>query len=340
MGTISVSLPSDGSTADVSDYNTPINSIVNEINGNLNQSNIAANGVGTAQIADAAVTDTKLAARPSEYLSDFIYSGGVVAQSAGLVGTFSNIVYYIGGVRYTATSVANKTYTASKDTYVDIGSDGTVDYNEVTNGAAAPSLSANHIRVAKVVTSGAAITSVSQYGRENSVQTYPTNPISGHFYKEIARTTLTTAGNTITVSSIPTRKYLMVVYQVVGSGGATGNVSLRLNNDSGANYARRSSVDGAADGTIGSTTAITNASGPSSGTSAAAVIYLTNVLSQEKLAYGHSVVVATAGAASVPTRNELTGKWTNTTSVINRIDLAAPSNNFAAGSEVVVLGSD
>lgn len=41
MGVISVSLPSDGTTADVSDYNTPITTIVNAINGNLDSSNIS-----------------------------------------------------------------------------------------------------------------------------------------------------------------------------------------------------------------------------------------------------------------------------------------------------------
>lgn len=41
MGTISVSLPSDGTTADVSDYNTPINTIVTAINGNLDNANIS-----------------------------------------------------------------------------------------------------------------------------------------------------------------------------------------------------------------------------------------------------------------------------------------------------------
>lgn len=41
MGIISVSLPTDGSTADVSDYNTPITTIVGAINGNLDSNNIA-----------------------------------------------------------------------------------------------------------------------------------------------------------------------------------------------------------------------------------------------------------------------------------------------------------
>lgn len=99
---------------------------------------------------------------------DFVYSGGAVAQSSGLIGTFSNIVYYISGGRYAATSIANKTYTASKDTYVDIGTDGVVDYTEVANNAASPALAASHLRVAIVVTNGSAITVVNQGGIGNA----------------------------------------------------------------------------------------------------------------------------------------------------------------------------
>jgi hypothetical protein len=103
---------------------------------------------------------------------DHIASGGVVAISSGLIGTFSNIVFYLNGVRYSGTSIANKTYTASKDTYVDItGASGgavTVLYTEVANNAASPALTTNYIRVAIVTTSGAAITNVNQ-GQESQV---------------------------------------------------------------------------------------------------------------------------------------------------------------------------
>lgn len=99
-------------------------------------------------------------------LANCIVSGGTIAQSAGLIGTFSNIVFYLGGRRYSGSSIANKTYTASKDTYVDItgGSDGSVSvtYTEVANNAASPSLAANYLRVGIVTTSGAAITNVNQ----------------------------------------------------------------------------------------------------------------------------------------------------------------------------------
>ena len=71
MGTISLTLPSDGTTIDAADVNTPFNTISTVINGNIDDDNIkaAANiagsklanlAVGTAQIAASAVTSAKV----------------------------------------------------------------------------------------------------------------------------------------------------------------------------------------------------------------------------------------------------------------------------------------
>lgn len=62
MGNISVSLPTDGTTADTADYNTPITTIVNEINGNLDNSNLAAAAaIAGSKLADSGITAEKLA---------------------------------------------------------------------------------------------------------------------------------------------------------------------------------------------------------------------------------------------------------------------------------------
>lgn len=50
MGTISVTGPSDGDTIDASDVNTPFNTIVNVINGNIDSNNISAGGVTPANL--------------------------------------------------------------------------------------------------------------------------------------------------------------------------------------------------------------------------------------------------------------------------------------------------
>lgn len=49
MGTVSVSLPSDGQTIDAADYNTPINTIVTEINGSLDTDNWAGGTITASQ---------------------------------------------------------------------------------------------------------------------------------------------------------------------------------------------------------------------------------------------------------------------------------------------------
>lgn len=62
MATISVSLPSDGETADAADYNTPITTIVSEFNGNIDNANIkSAAGIATSKIAtDGGLTRASL----------------------------------------------------------------------------------------------------------------------------------------------------------------------------------------------------------------------------------------------------------------------------------------
>jgi len=61
MANISVSLPSDGETIDAADYNTPITTIVSEINGNLDNSNIASGAaIAGSKLANTSVTDSKI----------------------------------------------------------------------------------------------------------------------------------------------------------------------------------------------------------------------------------------------------------------------------------------
>lgn len=62
MATISVTLPTDGTTADVADVNTPITTIVNEINGNLDNANIkSAAAISGSKLADNSIDITSKA---------------------------------------------------------------------------------------------------------------------------------------------------------------------------------------------------------------------------------------------------------------------------------------
>ena len=157
-------------------------------------------------------------------------------------------------------------------------------------------------------------------------------------WKEVGRTTLGSAGDTISVSSLPTKRYYMILQNPLASGANT--TWNRLNNDSGSNYARRISNNGGADGTSVSATEMRiDAWGGS--TDKFFVTYLANKSDKEKLMIGQMVDGYTSGAGTAPQRSEYGFKWANTSSDFSRIDaLNQGGGDFASGSEVVVLGYD
>jgi len=108
---------------------------------------------------------------------NFIVSGLTAPTSGSLATTITAGVAYYGGTRYAVATDGGHTYTASQDTYVDVNpATGAFTYNGVANGGTPPALTANSLRIAKVVTSGAAVTGVTQGGFDsNGVIIYPTN---------------------------------------------------------------------------------------------------------------------------------------------------------------------
>lgn len=104
--------------------------------------------------------------------ADFIQTGGTWTVTTGLSAAMTALVGYQAGFRGTVSAIAARAYTLSKDTYVDVLRNSTTNafsivYTEVANGAAAPALAANSIRLAKVVTSGVAVTSIVQVGSDS-----------------------------------------------------------------------------------------------------------------------------------------------------------------------------
>lgn len=163
---ISVSLPSDGETANVADYNTPITTIVNAINGNLDNSNIIAGAaIDASKIASSSITNTQMATSVSpvtrwdEGAFDYVASGCVWSgdsYGSTLAASMTSGVVYIDGKRLTVAAVTARAFTASKDTYVDLrdNGDGTasIQYNEVVNNAASQALTSGDMRIAIIVT--------------------------------------------------------------------------------------------------------------------------------------------------------------------------------------------
>lgn len=166
---------------------------------------------------------------------------------------------------------------------------------------------------------------------------------AGVWWEEIARTTLGVAGDTITVSSIPARKYLMILYYLNATGG-TLNTTLRFNNDSGTNYAHYSAVSQGVGGSNVSQTSAPIESGDtdSGGNSGGTIQVFTNYAAEEKLYKINNISTDAAGGATAPAVHELMGKWANTTDQINRVDIinSSGTGDFAIGSEVIVLGHD
>lgn len=109
---------------------------------------------------------------------DFIVSGGVwTADSVGVNknASMTAMSIVINGRRIPISSVTARTFTASKDTYIDVldnaDGTGTLVYTEVTNNAASPALASNSVRVGIIITGATTIAttaSVNQ-GQEDRV---------------------------------------------------------------------------------------------------------------------------------------------------------------------------
>ena len=138
---------------------------------NVINGNVAGGGVnilpGSITSIDMA-TSISPVTRWNEAFNDFTVSGMLPVTDSDLTSDISAGVSYVNGLRIENTAQSH-TYTASKDTYVYICETGSYDFNEVANGASAPSTDANCLLLAKAVTSGTQITSVSDL-RTTSIQ--------------------------------------------------------------------------------------------------------------------------------------------------------------------------
>lgn len=118
----------------------------------------------------------------TELFFDYIASGCVWsgdAYASTRNASMTSGVMYIGGRRLTASLVSARSFTASKDTYVDASDngDGTVliTYTEVANNAASPALAANNVRIGVVVTGAS---NIANAGSINQGQTDKVLPIA------------------------------------------------------------------------------------------------------------------------------------------------------------------
>lgn len=154
-------------------------------------------------------------------------------------------------------------------------------------------------------------------------------------YEEIGRTTLGSAGDTISVQNLPARKYLKVIINPIRSGSIS--LEATFNNDSDSNYATDALANFSVTGGASNASNINLSNNASEDKSA--ILEIVNEAAREKQVYGWTYESGGAGEGNPPDNRLTVGKWDNTSDQISRIDvLNSGAGDFAIGSEVIVLG--
>lgn len=145
------------------------------------------NSVGAGVIADNAIDSDALFTDPvdpvkrdDELTFDYVASGGVWtgdAYASTRAASMTAMICYINGRRISISAVTARSFTASKDTYIDVldnaDGTGTLVYTEVTNNAASPALAANSIRIGIIVTGASNIASVASVNQGEETKLLP-----------------------------------------------------------------------------------------------------------------------------------------------------------------------
>lgn len=205
---------------------------------NLSMNNKQLISVGTATSSTSAPTVGQLAGNQLPY----IVSGCVwTADSSGstLAGSMTSGTVMIKGILLTVAAVTSRTFTASKDTYVDLqdNTDGTasITYTEVGNNAASPNIPGGQnaltsIRCAIIVSSGSALTTgIATINQGSSAITGPgtsaqtSTVAAGSNGANITASTLSVAANSLPAAgqisiTHSTQQYVLAY---TGGGGTT-----------------------------------------------------------------------------------------------------------------------
>lgn len=162
-------LPNDDETADAGDVSLPIQAILAVVNGHIDTTNIEPGGLAWSVMGtlskdipgSAMEDDSNVKLYRDEANIQFVVSGLEWSALSGLNGAMSAGTFYSPtGTRIEVAAIATRAFNASKDTYASISPSGSISYQEVANNAAAPALGTNYQWLAKVVTNGSAITTV------------------------------------------------------------------------------------------------------------------------------------------------------------------------------------
>ena len=163
-------------------------------------------------------------------------------------------------------------------------------------------------------------------------------------WKEVARHTLTTETNPILASSIPDKKYYMILWHTKHTSGSWNQPRIRFGNgttDAGGNYAQRYQMDyGQVTNALNTNTYMLGWAGQGNEPNQPlfGMGYIVNKSGKEKLAITYATDNDATGNTDAPRQSQQVAKWINN-NILDRIEL----NNFgnmAIGDELVVLGWD
>ena len=161
-------------------------------------------------------------------------------------------------------------------------------------------------------------------------------------WQKLGSTTLTSAGDKITVSGFTAKKFNQVLTNKIPDGASFANIQLGSTTiDTGSNYAYRWSESGATDQTAVDEDKIAHEVFYSSTKDTFLVAYINNIATAEKLCISFSGGEVAEGAGTAPYRAQLVGKWVNTD---NQYDIIEADNDgagdFDVNSNLTDLGTD
>ena len=156
--------------------------------------------------------------------------------------------------------------------------------------------------------------------------------------------TLTSAGTELLISDLTSTifntllTHVIFVTSFVQPGLQLGNGSI----DTGTNYAARFSYDGATDTTVTTQPYILFQSDTSPLWDQFAVQYSFNISAEEKLVISNNIGGNTVGAGNAPHRQEVVGKWSNTSNQFDQVknDDVSCGTNYDTDSQLSMLSTD
>ena len=158
-------------------------------------------------------------------------------------------------------------------------------------------------------------------------------------WEELKSVSLSSGADTLDTGSFTSKKYLWI--QAFIPEGAAHHGYIYFNNDTGANYARRGSINAGSD----ITTAPDNEINWSHATNSAKYLnmFVINKSDKEKLCIAEYMDYNSAGAGNAPNRIEWVYKWANTSAQISSVKLYNQENSstdFPSGTLLKVWGFD